>query len=342
MFTIWFNRTYATAAHLFPRLRANPDGLRVQIIASHVDSTSPVLGAADRSWLEPELPARDYVEWALQTCAERSVDVFVPRLHLLAIAEARPRFEAAGVAIVAGPPAAIRLLSDKSLAYADAEAAGLRVPPFRVVRTASELETAVAELSAEGQLCIKPVSGVGGVGYRQIVDRSPSWEDVMGPAPADITLADLVAAIGAEGVVPATMVMPFLPGPEVSVDCLGDADGQLVAAVARSKNGRQRELVDDPAAVEMARSIVSRHKVRALSNTQVRYWQRPGFDTAPQPYLLETNVRAAGGLFQLALTGADLMWSAIREAQGLAPEVGPVVLGALYTTLPSLAPIHSN
>lgn len=339
MVTIWFNRSYATTAHMFPLLRNNPDGEAVRLVATHPDPTSPVLATADVALPEPTgLDAGAYVAWALATCAEQGVDVLVPREHLLAIAETRADFEAAGVAVAVGPAPAVRLLGDKAAAYADATAAGLAVPPHRVVRTAAELEAAREELAGEGELCIKPVEGVGAAGYRRVVDRPLAWDDLLEPVAPDVRWTDLLAALREAGTVPAMMLMPFLTGPEISVDCLGDVDGRLVAAVPRAKAGRQRSLVDDPAAVEVARTIVARHRLRSLSNTQVRWWQRPGVDAAPLPYLLETNTRAAGGLFQTALSGANLIWSAVREARGLDPQVTTPTLGIPYTTLSTLAP----
>lgn len=105
---------------------------------------------------------------------------------------------------------------------------------------------------------------------------------------------------------PELLVMPWLPGPEVSVDCLGAPDG-LCRRVPRAQHGR-RYVLGDVDALEAARVIVARHTLFSLSNTQVRYWRNPGIDARPLPYLLETNTRMAGGLFQSALAGVNLAW----------------------------------
>lgn len=339
---IWFNRTYATNIHTVALLRDNPDGVPVRVYATHADLASPVMITSDVTELEPpdDLDAPAYVAWALDFCARHEIEVFVPRFRLEWIAAAREAFTAAGVAVVAGPAAAAALLDDKAAAYRDAEAAGLKVPPFHVVRDAEALVAAYDDLEPLGEVCLKPVTGVGGEGFRVLTRAPLSLDDVVGPLQATVRVDELAATLAAHaaagGVVPPLMVLPFLPGPEVSVDCLADDAGELLAAVPRTKLGRERVLVDDPEAVATARSVVRRHRVSSLSNTQVRYWQHPHLDTRPHPYLLETNVRISGGLYQTALSGLNLPWAAVQLALGRPVHLPAPRLGATFTTVSSL------
>lgn len=339
---IWFNRTYATNVHTLAMLRDNPDGVPVHVIATHVDPDSPVMLAADERYPEPpaERTGEDYVAWALAFCRAHAVDVLVPCAHLAELSRARSRLQALGVALVAGPAEAATLLDDKAAAYADAEAAGLPVPPWRVATTGAELVAAYDGLAPLGEVVIKPVGGVGAEGFR-VVTRAPlALDDLLGPLTPRVHLDEAAAALdappGPRVETPRLLVMPFLPGPEVSIDCLADEDGALLAAVPRSKTGRRRELVDDPAAVAVAAAVVRRHRLSSLSNTQVRYWQRPGVDDAPRPYFLETNARIAGGLFQTGLSGINLAWAAVRLARGEEVVLPQPKLGVSYATVSSL------
>ena len=343
MLHIWFNRTYATNVHTIALLRDNPDSEPVRIYGTHAHQSSPILAACDAAALEPDetVTGNAYVTWALGFCARHRIDVFVPRLHLETIAAARAAFTAAGVALVAGPAVAAALLEDKAAAYDDARLAGLAVPPFRVVSTGKELHAAYAELASEvGDVCLKPVTGVGGEGFRILTERRPTLTDVLGKLSPHIHVDDVAAALDAHadagGVVPPTMLLPFLPGPEVSVDCLADDTGTLLAAIPRTKISRRRLLVDDPAAVEVARTIVARHKLSSLSNTQVRYWAHPGRDTEPRPYLLETNVRISGGMYQTALAGVNLPWAAVQQALSRSLRLPAPRLDVSFTTVSSV------
>ncbi len=343
MLRIWFNRTYSTNLHTIALLRENPDCESVRIYATHADLSSPVVSASDVAEFEPsrEVKGDSYVDWALDFCVRHDIDVLIPRLHLVTIAEARERFAAHGVAIVAGPAAAATLLEDKAAAYADARAAGLAVPPYRVVATGEELLAAFRDLTAEvGTVCMKPVRGVGGEGFRILTESRLTLADLSGSVPSKVRVAEVAAAldrhIDGGGVVPPRLVMPLLPAPEVSVDCLADEEGNLLAAIPRTKSARTRLLVADAGAVEVARTIVARHKLSSLSNTQVRYWAHPEHDRIPRPYLLETNPRISGGLYQTAFTGLNLPWAAVRLAMGDRVQLPTPQLGMALTTVSTI------
>jgi biotin carboxylase len=131
------------------------------------------------------------------------------------------------------------------------------------------------------------------------------------------------------------MVMPYLPGPEISVDVLARPDGRVLAAIGRSRSRRRRLIVDDEGAREVANRLTAALRVGYLSNTQVRYWQGPE-DPSPQPYLLEVNTRISGGLFQTALAGVNLPWAAIQLALGEGVGELQSRFGAAFAALPSL------
>ncbi len=317
---LWFNRTFATHAHTIALLRANPDGEQVWVLGSHTDPDSPVLGACDAVLAEPALSGPAYLEWALDVCRRHRIEVFLPGRYLELVARHRDLFTAAGVGVVVGPHAPMALLADKAAAYADAALAGLHVPPFEVVDTPEGLATAFERVvHVDGTVCVKPTSGVGATGFQVLSAHAPSWAQLSGMKAPTVAVGTYVAAMERArdtGVVlPQLMVMPWLPGPEVSVDCLGDLDGSLLAAVPRAEHGR-RYVLGDAGALEVARVVVARHGLSSLSNTQVRYWRNPATDDAPLPYLLETNTRMAGGLFQSARAGVNLAWAAVLQAQG--------------------------
>ena len=334
MLRLWFNRTYATTWHLVRQLRENPDGRPLYVLGSHADPDSPLLAACDTRLVEPELDGAGYVEWALEVARVHRIDVLVPRLYMAELAAARERFAALGTRLLCPDPPALATFESKVSGYRAAAELGLPVPPYRVARDGGELRSAYAELAqlAE-QVCMKPVRGVGGLGYRRLTDRPPRWEeDFAGGLRSRVRLDDAARALDAavrSGARHELLVMPFLDGVEVSVDVLADPDGTARVAVGRRHDpgaGRRRTLVDDPEARAIAVTLTAAHRVGYLSNTQVRSWRG-------RPYLLELNTRAAGGLFQTALAGVNLAWAAVRLATGADP--GPLTprFGAVYTQL---------
>lgn len=339
MLRVWFNHTYATNSHVIAMLRENPSGRAVRVIGTHGDRDSPVLRACDEAFAEPDVADTNYVAWALDFARTHRVDVLVPRLAMAELADATADFDAIGTALTAPAAATVRLFENKANAYRAATALGLPVPPHRVVTDSAGLRNAHAELSPLGVLCIKPVRGVGGAGFRILSNDAPSLAEFSGRVPPKADLDRLCVALDTahrEGAtVTPILVMPMLTGPELSVDCLVDRDGTTLAAIGRGRSRRRRLLLDDPRARELAETINRAHRVAYLSNTQVRYWQGPT-DEGPLPYLLEVNTRISGGLFQTALTGVNLPWAAVQLALG--EPVAPLAprYGGAFTTVASL------
>ncbi|MFJ7153218.1 ATP-grasp domain-containing protein [Streptomyces sp. NPDC100445] len=332
---VWLNRTYAENVFFMDQLRRNPSDRAVEIHATHGDPDSPVLAAADTAELEPEgLSPAAYVEYALDQCARRGIDVFVPRLHQAALVAHRAEFSAVGTALLAPTPEAVAVFEDKATAYEAVRSVGVPVPPWRRVRTADELLVVVKELESGGhQVCFKPASGAGGVGFR-VITRAPLSLSALAGFPGPHVRLDLVVEALRRAEEPVDwLVMPRLEQPEVSVDCLTGPDNRLRLAVGRTKNGRRRGFTLDERWLEPARLIAEGFGLHYLSNIQFRM-------LGDRPVLLDVNTRPAGGLHQLALCGINAPWAAVRLALGEDPGViDPPFLGQDYTVVSGPRPL---
>ncbi|MEU6369625.1 ATP-grasp domain-containing protein [Streptomyces sp. NPDC046931] len=334
---VWLNRTYAENVFFMDQLRRNPSDRAVEIHATHGDPDSPVLAAADTADLEPEgLSPAAYVEYALDQCMRRGIDVFVPRLHQEAIVEHRTEFEAAGTALLAPSAEAVAVFRDKVTAYQAVQAIGIPVPPWWRVTNEAELAAAVEELEAGGhKACFKPASGAGGVGFR-VITRAPFSMVHLSGFPGPYVPLDLVVRAVREAEEPVDwLVMPRLEQPEVSVDCLTGPDHRIRMAVGRTKNGRRRGFTLHEQWLEPARRLAEGFGLLHLSNIQFRMY-------GDEPVLLDVNTRPAGGLHQLALCGVNAPWAAVQLALGEDPgEVVPPFLGTDYTVVSGPRPLRS-
>ncbi|MFG2944869.1 ATP-grasp domain-containing protein [Streptomyces adustus] len=326
---VWLNRTYAENVFFMDQLRRNPSDRAVEIHATHGDADSPVLAAADTADLEPEgLSPAAYVEYALDQCQRRGIDVFVPRLHQAAVVAHRADFEAIGTALLAPTPEAVAVFEDKVVAYEAVQAIGVPVPPWWRVRTADEFVAAVEELEEAGHKpCFKPASGAGGVGFR-VVTRAPFSLVHLSGFPSPYVQLDLVEDALRRADEPVDwLVMPRLEQPEVSVDCLTGTDNRVRMAVGRTKNGRRRGFTLHEQWLEPARRIAEGFGLHHLSNIQFRMF-------GDQPVLMDVNTRPAGGLHQLSLCGINAPWAAVQLALGEDPgDVVPPFLGQDYTVV---------
>ncbi|MBC9724337.1 ATP-grasp domain-containing protein [Streptomyces sp. TRM68367] len=333
---VWLNRTYAENVFFMDQLRRNPSDRAVDIHATHGDPDSPVLAAADTAELEPEgLSPAAYVEYALDQCARRGIDVFVPRLHQAAIAAHRTEFEAAGTALLAPPPEAVAVFQDKVIAYEAVREIGVPVPPWWRVRSADELLAAVDELETHGhKACFKPSSGAGGVGFRVITRSAFSLMQLSGFPSPYVPLDLVLEAVRAADEPVDWLVMPRLEQPEVSVDCLTGPDNRIRMAVGRTKNGRRRGFTLHEQWLEPARRIAEGFGLHHLSNIQFRM-------LGDRPVLMDVNTRPAGGLHQVSLCGVNAPWAAVQLALGEDPgEVAPPFLGQDYTVVSGPRPLR--
>ncbi|MET8783703.1 ATP-grasp domain-containing protein [Streptomyces sp. NPDC004589] len=334
---VWLNRTYAENVFFMDQLRRNPSDRAVEIHATHGDPDSPILAAADTADLEPEgLSPAGYVEYALDQCIRRGIDVFVPRLHQDAIVAHRAEFEALGTALLAPPAEAVAVFQDKATAYQAAESIGVPVPPWWRVRDEEQLFTAVEKLEAGGhRACFKPAAGAGGVGFR-VITRTPFSLAHLSGFPSAYVPLDLVVQAVREAVEPVDwLVMPRLEEPEVSVDCLTGPDNRIRMAVGRTKMGRRRGFTLHEQWLEPARRLAEGFGLHHLSNIQFRMY-------GDEPVLLDVNTRPAGGLHQLSLCGVNAPWAAVRLALGEDPgEVAPPFLGTDYTVVSGPRPLRA-
>ncbi|RPE38388.1 ATP-grasp domain-containing protein [Streptomyces sp. Ag109_O5-1] len=332
---VWLNRTYAENVFFMDQLRKNPSDRAVEIHATHGDADSPVLAAADTADLEPEgLSPAAYVEYALDQCQRRGIDVFVPRLHQSAIVAHRADFEAVGTALLAPTPEGTAVFEDKATAYEAVAAVGVPVPPWWRVRTADELVDAVEKLEADGhKACFKPAAGAGGVGFR-VITRAPFSLFHLGGFPGPYVQLDLVVNALQQADHPVDwLVMPRLEEPEVSVDCLTGPDNLVRLAVGRTKKGRRRGFTLDERWLEPARIIAEGFGLHYLSNIQFRMY-------GDEPVLLDVNTRPAGGLHQLSLCGVNAPWAAVQLALGEDPGViEPPFLGQDYAVVSGPRPV---
>ncbi|MFE5031642.1 ATP-grasp domain-containing protein [Streptomyces sp. NPDC056683] len=332
---VWLNRTYAENVFFMDQLRRNPSDRAVDIHATHGDADSPVLAAADTAELEPEgLSPAGYVEYALDQCQRRGIDVFVPRLHQSAIVAHRADFEAIGTALLAPTPQATAVFEDKATAYEAVSSVGVPVPPWSRVRTADELVAAVVELEAGGhKACFKPAAGAGGVGFR-VITRAPLSLFHLNGFPGPYVQLDLVVDALRRADEPVDwLVMPRLEEPEVSVDCLTGPDNRVRLAVGRTKKGRRRGFTLDEQWLKPARIIAEGFGLHYLSNIQFRMY-------GDQPVLLDVNTRPAGGLHQLSLCGVNAPWAAVQLALGEDPGViEPPFLGQDYAVVSGPKPV---
>ena len=313
---VWINRARTYKTHLIDMLHNNPDGKPVTVFATH-PLDGPAMSRADFAFREPDRDTsdEDYVEWALMFAQKHGIEILIPsdRFHVLATYQRE--FEALGVTLLSQPSVTGAAIADsKTATYAAAKEAGLFVPPHRQVTSSVGFRDAVGMVEKAGyEACVKPDTGWAAAGFRVVTQHRPGVSDLFETPRRKVHMEDYARVLAhmdlAGEKIPPLIVAAVMEGPEASIDVLRAPTGEIVTTIARIKGKYARTFSDDPEVHRIARTMAAKLEVGYLSNVQTRMLDG-------KPVLLELNPRASDGLFHCQSTGVNLVWEAVRLAQG--------------------------
>jgi len=309
---IWFNHWFSTAYHLINMMKAAcPDELT--FIGSSYNMYAIYRQACDEFFAEPEkIGEAEYVNFCLDFCKAHQIDLFVPRRNLTALTRARDRFSAAGVRLFAdGSQEMLEILDDKKATYDFFRPLIPEyVPQIRIVHSLAEFDAAYNELKDQcTRVCYKLTVDEGARSFRVIDDRIESLRGVMEKPGTKITLEAARTVLAQYDFSIPMMLMPYLSGVEVSVDCVQTKKGPMI--IPRYKTSkRYSEIIFDEEMMALCEKIMGILNIKTPMNIQFKM-ERDQF------FLLEINPRMSGGMQLSCLAaGLNLPGAAIREWLG--------------------------
>jgi len=316
-------RGVANHPGLVEAVRAAPLGRPVMVAAHH--TAAPAEAAPDVFLREPPGADADaYVSACVAACAAWSAEVFWPGRELARVAERAGEFESGGTRVLLAASAHVAdLLDDKARFAEAARALGVPAPRSIAFESVEGFEDARAALLAEGagRVCFKPVRGVFGRGFRVVRDDLDPFEELFEEPGHRVDLADARRRFGSRPRFRPMVLMPWLDGPEWSVDCFRSRDGARFVAVPRRKlSATAQRLADAPRLAAWSRAMAERFNLRGLFNCQFK-------EHRGEAHALEINPRPAGAVGLSRHAGVDLVALALRDALGLplddvAPRLG--------------------
>ncbi|MDZ5603659.1 ATP-grasp domain-containing protein [Pseudomonas sp. RP23018S] len=312
---IWFLEGQASQRDILLGAReALPAHIR--ITASHRSDRPEITGLADIALQEPA-DSDERIPWVIHTAVARGVQVVVAG-RLGALYEAhRADFNAAGLTLVTGglSPHTFACVDDKATFTAMAHAAGLACIPATTVTSSEQLQAAYQACRASGEVCVKPVVGIYGQGFWRLREGLDPYRCFANPDAREVDFATYLRAYAAQPEREPLLVMPYLPGPECSVDMVCEA-GRVVAYVGRRKSGAHQRFERDTAATGLAIAAAEHFHCDGIVNVQTRD------DIDGQPRLLEINPRYSGGIGYTRMTGINLAGIFATRRLGLPEPAG--------------------
>lgn len=300
---IWLMESFSSQKDLIQGIKifAKLNQKTVTVYASHRNERNEILSFADYSLIEPN-DAEQRLPFILETISQYGINIIHAGRNTLWFEEHRAAIEATGVKLVTGAAGAdwLQLAEDKVSFAQFMQQQGLPVVPSWRINTLDELQAYITSPPFSGTpVCVKPVTGIYGMGFWRFDDTASPMEPFNHPEKRIVHPRQYLAAVAdAENFRP-LVLMPYLPGPEYSVDILAD-NGEILAAVGRRKEDGRQYLENSGEAFDLACACARAMYADGLVNVQTRN------DSNGHPVLLETNMRPSGGIGYTLHSGVNL------------------------------------
>lgn len=309
---IWFNHWFS-AVYQIIRMMREGCAEELEVIGSNRREAAVYKCQCDEWYVEPDrIDDAAYVDYCLDFCREHRIDVFAPRRALTEIAAQAERFAAAGVKLLVGVQGdMVRRLDDKLAAYELLQPAVPEcIPTYRVADSLEAFNAACAELTADGsRVCYKLSVDEGARSFR-VVDERVLQPRAMWEKPGfKLTLAQAQMVLAQYDFSIPVLVMPYLDGPEISVDCMQCAGRKLI--IPRYKMaGRTSEIRFDEDVLALSARLMDAVGADLPVNIQFRMHEG-------RLCLLEINPRMSGGVqLSCEATGINLPAIALNRLLG--------------------------
>lgn len=310
MIRVWFNHWFSTSYRLIELMKENKEE-QVWVIGSNKQDNSVIKNVCDEWYSEPDTDGDEYVEDCIRFCQDHRVDVFVPRRKMSDISRNKDRFHEIGVRVMAEDYSRLEPLADKARTYDMFRTQeGLSIPEYRIVNTSEEFRQSYLDLKEKyGRICVKFVLDEGGMSFRKITEEEDPCRMLKVYMGNSVLFQQYLQWLKAIEPFDPLMVMPYLPGKEISVDCLNTPSG-LIAVPRYKGNARHEEILYDDRIMNMVNRIMETAGLEFPCNIQFKLKEE-------EPYLLEINTRMSGGLQMSCLaTGVNIPNIALNKLLG--------------------------
>lgn len=280
---------------------SNTHQANIIIYASHHNERNEILSVASHAIIEPK-DSEKRLQFIMDTVNKFGINVLHISRNSLWFEDNRAAIEACGVTLTTGAASShwLTLAEDKFNFAQFMEQNNLSVVPSWRIDSLSALQAYLdTPPFSDSPVCVKPVTGIYGMGFWRFDDTVSPADLFNHPEKRIVNTQQYFAAASCSAHFTPLVLMPYLPGPECSVDILADK-GEILAAVGRRKDGAIQYLENEGEAFELACACARAMNADGLVNVQTRN------DHNGKPVLLETNLRPSGGIGYTLHSGVNL------------------------------------
>lgn len=304
---IYFNSCFTQTAEAIRLLKKEDDNLKIFI--TNKNDNIYLKEVADYYEVEREyLSDREYLDFCIAFCKKHNIDIFFVRYRATELSKYKKEFDCIGVKTTfVAEYNTYRLLDNKVNTYDFIKNENiLEIPPYGIARNYNEYMETYALIRNEGfSVCIKPIEGVGGVGFKRISENISAYDEIK------VNSATLMSKERADFIFKEKdnfepiMMLGYLEGQEYSIDCLA-CKGKLIDAIPRTKIDSYTQLITtDKRLIEIADKITKKFNLSNIFNIQVKFHK-------DKIYLIEINTRMSGGIFKSCMSGINIVYKDIK------------------------------
>lgn len=299
---IYFNSCFTQTAEAIKFLKE--DQCDIKVFVTNRTENYYLKNISDYFEIEKEyLSDKEYLNFCLNFCKKHKIDIFFVRYKATELSQYVESFKNIGVKVTFVTDFdTYKLLDNKVYTYeAIKEDNIIAIPPYGIATTYKEYINLYNEIRDSGfDVCIKPLDGVGGVGFKRIREDLTSYDELMfgGFTTMSKERADFIFKRKCN--FEPLMILGYLNGEEYSIDCLA-SNGVLIDAIPRVKIDNYTQLIKpDNEVIEVARKFTKKFKLNNIFNIQVKYHNN-------KLYLIEINTRMSGGIFKSCMSGINIL-----------------------------------
>lgn len=293
---IWINHWFSTAYYFVEMLKNNG----YEVIGSNERDTCVYKTNVDEFYLEPKYDESTYVDYCLKFCINHKIDVFFIKRGMNVIINNLKKFDAINVKVICEQDKdKFFMLQDKfaTMNYFKNKSY-INIPEMEIVTNVDEFIEAYNKLHTKyDKICIKYNQDEGGMSYKLISDRKPSLSRISENNGLVYSLSYVISCLSSEENFKPLIVMPYLEGTEISIDCLG-LNNNLIAIPRYKLSNRVTKIDMDENLINLANNIYNDLKLDGPFNIQFRYSKN-------KLYLLEINTRLSGGSWKEQFVGCE-------------------------------------
>lgn len=260
-----------------------------------------------------------YADYLIDLCNKHKIDVFIPFRRMEELSIYKDKFDNAGIKVMIPDNIDMfKKLNNKVETYQMLkEIIPEVIPEYYLAKNLEELKKVCSILKDKREVCMKYVTDIASNSFRIINFNKHTLKELEEKTPIEksklshiIDYDALIDILSKEPFRKDIIVMEYLPGKEISCDCLKTSKGNIIVP-RKKETDKIQTIFQDPLIMKYCNKILDNIDYDTPCNIQFQ------MDSSGKPMLLEINTRMSGGVMIASwATGINIPLVAVNQVIG--------------------------